>query len=125
MNTIVKANFDVHEMIETDIDRAISYFTVTEPQKHIKKVRPLLKTVLHDFGLENINIYIRRKTSTGDVIVNLEKITKDDLEPGNYVNYKGYRFKVLKVYGPKKNLLKLAGNSHNNVLAEKKEVTLC
>jgi len=120
----IKANFEIHEMMKCDIKDAIRYHInqVSHMENYsIKKAKPLLRTVLHDYGMENVRIHIRE--TTDNIIINLETITKDDLKLGDKVYYQGVKRTIRRIHGDQ---LVLKGDEPgHDILALKEEVMLC
>lgn len=118
------ANFEVSEMMRCDIEDALRYHINQGSHMEnysIKKAKPLIRTVLHDYGLENVRVYIRE--TTNNITVNLERITKDDLRCTDKVYHQGKKREIRRINGS--HLILKGDEPGHDILALKEEVMLC
>lgn len=116
---VIKTNFELHEMVESDIKDAVTYCVTNEPDKNIRKSARFIRTTLNDFGIHNVEIYVRETES--NIYVNLEKVKSYyELKEGDTVKFRGTQCKIDKVYSNITQLRIVYNNKY--VLVDKDEV---
>lgn len=121
----ISANFEVHNMVEFDIEKAMKHYN-PKPQK----AKNLVKLILSDFGLENVEVEIKDKLN----FIKVYLFKDDKLKAGDSVKtsinrLRKYNLVVEKVEGDSVYLRRqndgLIEGSFNIAMVDRKEVSKC